>query len=45
MGIDETEADEIPLSYFSTHDLTDLSQTVMADVSKIEQALSHAMHQ
>ncbi|WP_424555089.1 ABC transporter ATP-binding protein [Streptococcus agalactiae] len=33
----------LPLSYFSTHDLTDLSQTVMADVSKIEQALSHAI--
>lgn len=34
---------KLPLSYFSTHDLTDLSQTVMADVSKIEQALSHAI--
>ncbi|MCC9883275.1 ABC transporter ATP-binding protein, partial [Streptococcus agalactiae] len=33
----------LPLSYFSTHDLTDLSQTVMADVSKIEQVLSHAV--
>lgn len=34
---------KLPLSYFSTHDLTDLSQTVMTDVSKIEQALSHAI--
>ncbi|SDX30848.1 ABC transporter ATP-binding protein [Eubacterium barkeri] len=33
----------LPLSYFSRHDLSDLSQTIMADVSAIEHAMSHAM--
>lgn len=33
----------LPLSYFSSHDLTDLSQTVMMDVARIEQAASHAI--
>ena len=34
---------ELPLSYFSTHNLSDLSQTVMMDVSNIEMAISHAV--
>lgn len=33
----------LPLSYFSKHDLADLSQTIMADVAAIEHAMSHAM--
>lgn len=33
----------LPLSYFSKHNLSDLSQTIMADVSAIEHAMSHAM--
>ena len=34
---------KLPLSYFSKHNLTDLSQTIMADVAAIEHAISHAM--
>lgn len=34
---------KLPLSYFSKHNLSDLSQTIMADVSAIEHAMSHAM--
>lgn len=34
---------ELPLSYFSKHDISDLSQTVMQDVADIEHALSHAI--
>ncbi len=34
---------ELPLAYFSKHDLSDLSQTIMADVNSIEHAMSHAM--
>ena len=34
---------DLPLSYFSTHNLSDLSQTVMMDVSNIEMAISHAV--
>lgn len=34
---------ELPLSYFSKHNLSDLSQTIMADVAAIEHAMSHAM--
>ncbi len=34
---------ELPLSYFSSHDLSDLSQTVMADTAAIEHALSHSI--
>ncbi|MDY5731178.1 MAG: ABC transporter ATP-binding protein [Eubacteriales bacterium] len=33
----------LPLSYFSKHDLTDLAQTIMADVAAVEHALSHAL--
>lgn len=36
---------ELPLSYFSRHNLTDLSQAVMKDVADIEHALSHAIPQ
>lgn len=34
---------ELPLSYFSTHNLSDLSQTVMMDVSNTEMVISHAV--
>lgn len=34
---------ELPLSYFSTHNLSDLSQTVMMDVGNIEMVISHAL--
>ncbi len=34
---------KLPLSYFSKHDLTDLSQTIMGDVGAIEHAMSHAI--
>lgn len=34
---------KLPLSYFSKHNLSDLSQTIMTDVSAIEHAMSHAM--
>ena len=33
----------LPLAYFSKHDVSDLSQTVMTDVAAIEHALSHAI--
>lgn len=33
----------LPLSYFSKHDLSDLSQTIMSDVEQIEHAMSHAL--
>lgn len=33
----------LPLSYFSKHNLSDLSQTIMQDVAAIEHAMSHAM--
>ncbi len=34
---------ELPLSYFSKHDLSDLAQTIMSDVAGIEHALSHTV--
>lgn len=34
---------ELDMSYFSTHDLSDLSQSIMADVAAIEHACSHAV--
>ncbi|CDF25042.1 putative uncharacterized protein [[Clostridium] clostridioforme CAG:511] len=34
---------KLPLSYFSRYDLSDLAQTIMADVAAIEHAMSHAM--
>lgn len=33
---------KLPFSYFSKHNLSDLSQTVMSDVERIEHAMSHA---
>lgn len=36
---------ELPLSYFSKHDTSDLSQTIMKDVADIEHAMSHAIPQ
>lgn len=33
----------LPLSYFSKHNLADLSQTIMSDVANIEKSLSHAI--
>ena len=34
---------DLPLSFYSSRDLTDLSQTIMKDVEAIEHALSHAV--
>ena len=34
---------ELPLSFYSSRDLTDLSQTIMKDVEAIEHGLSHAV--
>jgi ATP-binding cassette subfamily B protein IrtB len=34
---------DLPLSYFSKHDLTDLAQTIMSDVATLEHALSHSI--
>lgn len=34
---------KLPLSYFSKHDLSDISQTIMDDVERIEHALGHAI--
>lgn len=34
---------ELPLSYFSKHDISDLSQTIMADIEGIEHAMSHSI--
>lgn len=42
INIGENLAD-LPLSYFSKHDLSDLSQTIMADVEGIEHAMSHSI--
>lgn len=36
---------KLPLSYFSKHNLTDLSQTIMMDVNNIELTISHALPQ
>lgn len=33
----------LPLSYFSKHDLSDISQTIMVDVDGIEHAMSHSI--
>lgn len=33
----------LPLSYFSKHSLSDLSQTIMSDVEAVEHALSHSI--
>lgn len=34
---------DLPLAYFSKHDLSDLSQTIMSDVERIEHAMSHSI--
>ena len=34
---------DLPLSFYTSRDLTDLSQTIMKDVEAIEHALSHAL--
>ena len=34
---------KLKMSYFSKHDLSDLAQSIMADVSSIEHACSHAI--
>lgn len=41
-GLAKTLA-KLPLSYFSKNDLSDLSQTIMSDVDRIEHAMSHAI--
>ncbi|ABQ13633.1 ABC transporter domain protein [Dichelobacter nodosus VCS1703A] len=40
--IAETLAD-LPIAYFSKHNLSDLSQTIMSDVEAIEHAMSHSV--
>ncbi len=34
---------DLPLSYFAKHDLSDISQTMLADVAAMEHALSHSI--
>ena len=34
---------ELPIAYFSKHDLSDISQTIMSDVERIEHAMSHSI--
>lgn len=34
---------ELPIDYFSKHDLSDLSQAIMSDVERIEHAMSHSI--
>ena len=41
-GIAENLA-QLPLAYFSKHDLSDLSQTIMSDVERIEHSMSHSI--
>ena len=41
-GIAKNLAD-LPIAYFSKHDLSDLSQTIMSDVETIEHAMSHSI--
>ena len=41
--IEIAEILKLPLSFFSKHDVSDLSQTIMKDVSTIEHAISHAI--
>ena len=41
-GIAKNLAD-LPIAYFSKHDLSDLSQTIMVDVETIEHAMSHSI--
>ena len=41
-GIAENLA-QLPLAYFSKHDLSDLSQTIMSDVERVEHSISHSI--
>ncbi|MGT2783846.1 ABC transporter ATP-binding protein [Streptococcus merionis] len=41
-GIAENLAD-LPIAYFSKHNLSDLSQAIMSDVERIEHAMSHSI--
>lgn len=41
-GIAENLA-HLPLAYFSKHDLSDLSQTIMSDVERVEHSMSHSI--
>lgn len=34
---------QLPIAYFSKHDLSDLSQAIMSDVERIEHAMSHSI--
>lgn len=34
---------DLPIEYFSKHDLSDISQTIMSDVERIEHAMSHSI--
>lgn len=34
---------KLPLSYFSRHDLSDLAQTIMQDVTDLEHSMSHSI--
>lgn len=34
---------DLPIAYFSKHNLSDLSQTIMSDVERIEHAMSHSI--
>ena len=34
---------QLPLAYFSKHDLSDLSQTIMSDVERVEHSMSHSI--
>lgn len=42
IGIAE-QLSELPLSYFSRNNLSDISQTIMSDISSIEHAISHSI--
>lgn len=42
IGIAE-QLSELPLSYFSRNNLSDISQTIMSDISAIEHAISHSI--
>ena len=42
IGISESLS-ELPIEYFSKHDRSDRSQTIMADVERIEHAMSHSI--
>ena len=41
-GIAENLA-QLPLAYFSKHNLSDLSQTIMSDVERVEHSMSHSI--